>query len=91
MKSQHGYVDQSPLVARRLGFAALPSAVLAILIGDQLSRLLFALGADPSVEFETPSSSVADQDDILRYVKWWTLGSVFWLWYDLSTIVRSCH
>lgn len=32
---KHTYVDQSPLVARRLGFASLPLACLAILIGGQ--------------------------------------------------------
>jgi hypothetical protein len=71
---QHAYVDQSPLVARRLGFATLPLAVLAILIGGQLSRLLFALGADGAeFEGETPA-------DNLRYAKWCVLGTLFWLW-----------
>ncbi|KAI6026291.1 DUF747-domain-containing protein [Pisolithus microcarpus] len=39
---KHCYVDQSPLVARRLGFASIPLAVLAILIGFQSLGLVFS-------------------------------------------------
>ncbi|KAF9038267.1 DUF747-domain-containing protein [Hymenopellis radicata] len=34
-RRKHTYVDQSPLVARRLGFAPLPLAVLSVLIAGQ--------------------------------------------------------
>ena len=44
---KHSYVDQSPMVARRLGFASLPLAVLTILIGTQAVMLL-ASSASPS-------------------------------------------
>ncbi|CAE6379047.1 unnamed protein product [Rhizoctonia solani] len=37
------YVDQSPLVARRLGLPTLPLAVLVLLIGSQLSEHVLAL------------------------------------------------
>ncbi|CEL54096.1 Protein TAPT1 homolog OS=Schizosaccharomyces pombe (strain 972 / ATCC 24843) GN=SPBC13G1,05 PE=1 SV=1 [Rhizoctonia solani AG-1 IB] len=37
------YVDQSPLVARRLGLPTLPLAVLALLIGSQLSEHVLAM------------------------------------------------
>ncbi|KAL0581310.1 hypothetical protein V5O48_000686 [Marasmius crinis-equi] len=40
---KHTYVDQSPLVARRLGFASLPLAVLAVLIGSQSINLFLSL------------------------------------------------
>ncbi|EKM54325.1 uncharacterized protein PHACADRAFT_162698 [Phanerochaete carnosa HHB-10118-sp] len=43
---KHTYVDQSPLVARRLGFASLPLAVLAILVGSQSFILLVSMHAD---------------------------------------------
>lgn len=39
---KHTYVDQSPLVARRLGFSALPLAVLTILIGSQAVSLVLS-------------------------------------------------
>lgn len=38
---KHSYVDQSPLVARRLGFAPLPLAALFILVGSQSLNLVF--------------------------------------------------
>jgi hypothetical protein len=61
----------------------MPLAVLAILIGAQLSRLLFALGAEhvPS-DWDIMESAVGstNADEILRYVKWWALGALFWAW-----------
>jgi hypothetical protein len=44
---KHSYVDQSPVVARRLGFSSLPLAVLTILIGTQAMMLLVS-SASPS-------------------------------------------
>jgi hypothetical protein len=35
---KNSYVDQSPVVARRLGFASLPLAVLTILIGKKTTQ-----------------------------------------------------
>ncbi|THH11303.1 hypothetical protein EW146_g8088 [Bondarzewia mesenterica] len=52
----HTYVDQSPLVARRLEFAALPLAVLAILIGWQ-ARL---------------PASIVSLCTCIASVQWWT-------------------
>ncbi|KAG8790532.1 hypothetical protein FRC12_011675, partial [Ceratobasidium sp. 428] len=40
---RHTYVDQSPLVARRLGFPTLPLAVLVLLIGAQSAQLALAV------------------------------------------------
>ncbi|KAF8606126.1 DUF747-domain-containing protein [Ceratobasidium sp. AG-I] len=40
---KHTYVDQSPLVARRLGLATLPLAVLVFLIGAQSAQLALAV------------------------------------------------
>ncbi|TFY81760.1 hypothetical protein EWM64_g2256 [Hericium alpestre] len=39
---KHSYVDQAPLVARRLGFSSLPLAVLVILVGSQSINLLIS-------------------------------------------------
>lgn len=64
---QHAYVDQSPLVARRLGFASVPLAVLAILIGLQSFNLVF-------------SSHLHDQRDPRPLAKWIAMGVLFWLW-----------
>ena|SRR5712671_5356467 len=46
---KHSYVDQSPVVARRLGFASLPLAVLTILIVTQAVMLLVASASPSSV------------------------------------------
>ncbi|KAG8745403.1 hypothetical protein FRC10_008113 [Ceratobasidium sp. 414] len=40
---RHTYVDQSPLVARRLGLPTLPLAVLVLLIGAQSAQLALAV------------------------------------------------
>ncbi|KAG9016786.1 hypothetical protein FRB90_002163 [Tulasnella sp. 427] len=39
---KHTYVDQSPVVARRLGFASMPLAVLSVIIGAQSISLLIS-------------------------------------------------
>lgn len=61
------YVDQSPLVARRLGFASVPLAVLAILIGLQSLNLVF-------------SRHLHDQRDLHPLAKWIAMSMSFWLW-----------
>jgi len=71
---KHAYVDQSPLVARRLGFASLPLAVLAILIGSQSVSLMFALRSDSSTGWALTSK------EIVHYAKWVAMGFGFWLW-----------
>jgi hypothetical protein len=63
---KHTYVDQSPLVARRLGFASIPLAVLAILIGLQSFNLVF-------------SCHLHDQWDLHPLAKWVAMGVLFWL------------
>ena len=42
----HSYTDQSPLVARCLGFASLPLATLTILVSLQSLGLVFAVQGD---------------------------------------------
>lgn len=65
---QHAYVDQSPLVARRLGFASVPLAVLAIIIALQSFNPVF-------------SRHWRDQRDLYPSAKWIATGMSFWLWY----------
>jgi hypothetical protein len=86
-RSQHGYVDQSPLVARRLGFASLPLAVLAILIGGQIASLVFVIysdGSSPHHSLWATVTSVTDGtwevDELVRYAKWAALGLITWAW-----------
>lgn len=76
---QHTYVDQSPLVARRLGFASLPLAVLAIIIGSQSVNLLIAMHTDDSMPW-TWSLQELSNDDLINIAKWVALGVLFWLW-----------
>ncbi|KAF5393335.1 hypothetical protein D9757_000567 [Collybiopsis confluens] len=100
---KHTYVDQSPLVARRLGFASLPLAVLVIIIFHQSLSLLFSL---PSASFggsPTPTnawnnnnnsgSSVArnwmdfTNEEILRFITWFFLGVLIWLCFVVVKII----
>ncbi|KAK7045564.1 hypothetical protein VNI00_007396 [Paramarasmius palmivorus] len=80
---KHTYVDQSPLVARRLGFASLPLAVLVVLIGSQSISLLFSL---PS---EITARSMFDFTDkeITRYLTWVVMGILFWLCFVVIKII----
>ncbi|PFH52090.1 hypothetical protein AMATHDRAFT_74569 [Amanita thiersii Skay4041] len=72
---KHSYVDQSPLVARRLGFASLPLAVVAILIGSQsVSPLLSALQED-SPRWTLHGLSHMDR---LHLLKWGAMAFLFW-------------
>lgn len=88
---QHTYVDQSPLVARRLGFSSLPLAVLAILIFYQSLSLLFSLPSATSGSFspagiwdtESPvTRGFFDftNEELLRCATWIFLGVLIWLW-----------
>lgn len=63
-------------MARRLGFASLPLAVLAILIGWQSINLLI------SMHFESEGISLASSTErVVIWIKWATLGVAFWSWY----------
>ncbi|KAI0342004.1 DUF747-domain-containing protein [Trametopsis cervina] len=75
---KHTYVDQSPLVARRLGFAALPLAVLAILIGSQSINLLLSMHAD-DLSPRTWDYRQFTEGDWINLAKWTALGCLFWL------------
>ncbi|KIJ49444.1 hypothetical protein M422DRAFT_27811 [Sphaerobolus stellatus SS14] len=68
---KHTYVDQSPLVARRLGFSAMPMAVLCGIIGAQCLTLMHA----------THASDYGDSPimHVMRNFKWVALGILFWI------------
>ncbi|KIM78939.1 hypothetical protein PILCRDRAFT_824063 [Piloderma croceum F 1598] len=85
---KHTYVDQSPLVARRLGFASLPLAVLAILIGSQSLSLMFSLNSDASSPWTVPSLTNAE---IVHYLKWATMGVLFWLCFVVIKVIMGVN
>jgi hypothetical protein len=68
---KHGYVDQSPLVARRLGFAALPLAVLSVLVGAQSLGLVM----EGEVVWARRSA-----EEWARDGKWAGMALAFWVW-----------
>ncbi|OBZ68004.1 Endoplasmic reticulum membrane protein 65 [Grifola frondosa] len=70
------YVDQSPLVARRLGFASLPLAVLAILIGSQSVGLLISMHADERSPWMQPWRELS-ANDVVNIAKWAALAILF--------------
>ncbi|KAF9010689.1 eukaryotic membrane protein family-domain-containing protein [Cyathus striatus] len=81
---KHSYVDQSPLVARRLGFASLPLAALAILVGSQSIGLIFNGNSDilsPLIwSFPWPwTISTWSNAEIVHYLTLTVLGVLFWL------------
>ncbi|KAJ4002012.1 eukaryotic membrane protein family-domain-containing protein [Lentinula boryana] len=94
---KHTYVDQSPLVARRLGFASLPLAVLAILIFHQSLSLLFSLPSTTSgifnptdVYVENPSTRGSfdfTNEELLRFTTWTFLGVLIWLCFVVIKII----
>ncbi|KAF5386234.1 hypothetical protein D9615_002677 [Tricholomella constricta] len=85
---KHSYVDQSPLVARRLGFASLPLAVLAILIGSQSINLMFAVHSDFSSLWTVPSLSNAE---IIHYLTWATMGFLFWICFLVIKVILGVN
>ncbi|KAF9462279.1 eukaryotic membrane protein family-domain-containing protein [Collybia nuda] len=85
---KHTYVDQSPLVARRLGFASLPLAVVAILVGSQSISLLFAVNSDSSSLWTIPSLSHAE---IIHYLTWAAMGMLFWLCFVVIKIIMGVN
>ena len=81
---KHSYVDQSPLVARRLGFASLPLAVVAILIGsDSIAPFLLDFQED------SPRSRSLSNAVNLHYLKWGAMIFLFWCWYVLCDLLRA--
>ncbi|KAH7888817.1 eukaryotic membrane protein family-domain-containing protein [Phlebopus sp. FC_14] len=74
---KHTYVDQSPLVARRLGFASVPLAVLAILIGLQSLNLVFSHRFDD--EWRLDALTRMSSAEVVHLVKWVVMGLAFWL------------
>ncbi|KIK67453.1 hypothetical protein GYMLUDRAFT_156434 [Collybiopsis luxurians FD-317 M1] len=95
---KHTFVDQSPLVARRLGFASLPLAVLVILIFHQSLSLLFSLPSASSGS-STPTngwnmgSPVPRRfldftyEEIVRFITWLFLGVLIWLCFVVVKII----
>ncbi|KAH9956923.1 eukaryotic membrane protein family-domain-containing protein [Russula dissimulans] len=67
---KHSYVDQSPVVARRLGFASLPLAVLTILIVTQAVMILVASASPSSVS--TLWDATWGSGFFLTF-QWWTV------------------
>ncbi|KAH7914117.1 eukaryotic membrane protein family-domain-containing protein [Hygrophoropsis aurantiaca] len=77
---KHTYVDQSPLVARRLGFASLPLAVLAILIGLQSLNLVFSLRFDfVQDDWSIDVLKQMTTAEVVHLFKWIVMGISFWL------------
>ena len=76
---QHTYVDQSPLVARRLGFASLPLAALFILLGSQSIGLMFSASSDFASPWTWTFQSLTNAQ-IMHYMTWTAMGALFWLW-----------
>jgi len=69
---KHSYVDQSPVVARRLGFSSLPLAVLTIVIGKQAVALLVS-SASPSSASSFREPTTWSPTFSLSF-PWWTVG-----------------
>jgi len=86
---KHTYVDQSPVVARRLGFPSLPTAILGILIGSQsLSLLIVNYSSQPGVftsgtrePWNAPIRILQNGVFmwISRFGPWIALGVISWL------------
>jgi len=79
---KHSYVDQSPVVARRLGFASLPLAVLTILIGTQAAMLLASSPSPSSAQaLREPAMKATWGPDFSLTFQWWTVEG----WQELFT------
>ncbi|KAJ3560624.1 hypothetical protein NP233_g10714 [Leucocoprinus birnbaumii] len=101
---KHTYVDQSPLVARRLGFASLPLASLVILVGSQSISLMFSDNERLSFSFwhllsiySSDFSALSLSFQSAEAIKYATLGAMavlIWLWYGFirrSSVNDSSH
>ncbi|KAI0829700.1 DUF747-domain-containing protein [Trametes gibbosa] len=87
---KHTYVDQSPLVARRLGFASLPLAVLAVLIGSQSVGLFISMHADESSSWLRPWEEYTT-DDWINLAKWSSLALLFWACFLVVKIILGMY
>ena len=87
---KHSYVDQSPLVARRLGFPSLPLAVVAILVGSQSIGLMFSSGLDV-VSPWTWSVRSLSHTELMHYFTWAVIGVLFWLWFVIRSLSLFRH
>ncbi|OAX44130.1 DUF747-domain-containing protein [Rhizopogon vinicolor AM-OR11-026] len=74
---KHSYVDQSPLVARRLGFASLPLVLVVILVGLQSLTLFFSLRFDD--EWGWDALLNMSHAEVVHLLKWAVMGVAFWL------------
>lgn len=83
---KHSYVDQSPLVARRLGFAAIPLAVLAILVGAQSINLVFSLNSDFTYPWTWTVRSLS-QAEVVYYATWTIVGLLSWLCFVVIKVI----
>ncbi|KAF9448208.1 DUF747-domain-containing protein [Macrolepiota fuliginosa MF-IS2] len=98
---KHTYVDQSPLVARRLGFASLPLAVLVILVGSQSISLMFSdhetlsfsfwhLLSIYSLDFNALSLSFRSAEAI-KYATLGVMAVLFWLCFVVIKIILGVN
>ncbi|OCH93090.1 DUF747-domain-containing protein [Obba rivulosa] len=85
---KHSYVDQSPLVARRLGFASLPLAVLITLTGSQSINLLIEMNTENWSPWSWSLSELSN-DDLINIAKWSAMGFLFWLCFLVIKIITG--
>lgn len=79
-------------MARRLGFASLPLAVLAIIIGSQLFSLLVSMNSDGRSAQAWPSPPTAWRaDGFVRYAKWTALGVLFWACVVVAKLIMGVN
>ncbi|XP_006457349.1 hypothetical protein AGABI2DRAFT_212709 [Agaricus bisporus var. bisporus H97] len=94
---KHSYADQAPLVARRLGFASLPLAVLVILLGSQSISLLFSdlqplpfsfwnLVSIHNLDLNTLSLSLRSAE-VVKYITLGVMGVLFWLCFVVIKVI----
>ncbi|KAF8308386.1 DUF747-domain-containing protein [Clavulina sp. PMI_390] len=76
---KHPYVDQSPVVARRLGFASLPLAILVVLIGTQGVSMLVANLSAAASPLPSRTTSFINDDAFPGY-------DAAFIWFCLVTI-----
>lgn len=77
---KHTYVDQSPLVARRLGFAAIPMSVLCVIVTRQCLVLMQDTNFNGSITAY-----------IIHNYKWIILGALFWLCLVVVKVILGVH